>query len=534
MAITIAVLPDVDEPFIDLAQHGPLTYEITHVERVVDPPGTVNRLSPSRWLTIVPLTREPGSLPSVSVGSTGTPLVAPLPQRRVPERPRLQRPTAELYEQDPTPTSYADRVALARRWTYGFDVAAELRSGNDELCGRIIYNAPLGTREVATGTPAAPRIPGLFEALVIHDRQVAPYWPVIVTEAARRATSSSNDPSKEERFQNACARYAESVERVLNAFRASELEAAPPASSEDRFVIKDVTRGSGRLTSIQFVDHLENPAKPVPVLAGEGEPWVRIRLIDKDGRRHPGTPRERNGRLGELTTNPVGGDFVFEVGDDTPGVRRREIQIGRLDVLRQGSVWVAASVRRNDQIADKTVNRAFVYRTAEVYLQEVVVPNLRRRKTIELKPEAPLALRDALLAALAPVFAGLGDRKQPVQIRLDYESGRMVELVEAGFGSIGDEPTDAFVPEPDPKVMLAGVRVTESGASGWTVTRLADELRARLAATLTAHPIGRRTDGSRGRLVLNVTIRTADDRGPAQPLLRLERLALDLGRVTDI
>ena len=161
------------------------------------------------------------------------------------------------------------------------------------------------------------------------------------------------------------------------------------------------------------------------------------------------------------------------------------------------------------------------------------MPNLRRR-TIELRPAAPIALRDTLLGALGPVFAGLGDRSQPVQIRLDYESGRIVELVEGAFGRVGDEPTDAFGPEPDPKLMLVGLSITETGAAGWSVGRLADELRARLSATLPSDPIGRRSDGSRGRLVLNVTIRTASDRGAGQPLLRLERLALDLARVTGV
>jgi len=52
---------------------------------------------------------------------------------------------------------------------------------------------------------------------------------------------------------------------------------------------------------------------------------------------------------------------------------------------------------------------------------------------------------------------------------------------------------------------------------------------------IAAEPIGRRGSQQRGRLVLNLTVRTRDDDGGvAQPLLQLERVAVDLQMIADL
>ncbi len=530
--LALAVVPEQRDTAIDLAWAGPVAYEITHVERLVEAADDSTRLAPSHWLTIVPLSDKPGRLPAVPLGNAGE-LIAPLPLRRVPQRPQLDRPTCELYDHDPEPQTYADHVALARRWTYGFDVTAEFDPG-DEVCARLVYNAPPGSARVDTRTAGAPRIPGLFEALVVHEAQVSPYWPTIVTEAARRAgVSSATVPQPETRFSNACNRFAEAVERVLEAFRAPPSDAAPVAMPEDRFVLSDAAHNSKRRTSIRFVDHVGSGDDPWSVVAGEGRPWVRIRRIDLAGVRHDGKPSSIGGRHGGLATSPVRGTFEFDGPDDTGLVRKREVQIGRLDALRQQSVWVAASVRRNDKIAGRPANSAFVYRTAEVYLQEVMVPHLKRRRTIAFSPPRT-TLNQALLQALIPVFAGIGDRPQPVQVRLDYESGRIVDLLEIVFGEVQEMPSEAFVPQPDPKVMLAGINVVETGSSALALQDLAHALEAGLRAAIGAEPIGRQSDQERGRAVLNLTLRTADKDNVAQPLLQLERVTIDIKQVSDL
>lgn len=534
MQIAISVIPDTHREFIDLASQGPVTYELTHIEReVLGAQGSEGRLAPSHWLSIVPLLAAEGTqLPQVVLAQ---PLPAPMLGRRVPKLPELERPTVSLYDDDSPPATYNDKVRLARRWTYGFDVAAEFDS-NDEVCGRLIYNAPLGSGHVSTETPAEPRFPGLFEALVAHEHEVAPYWKTVLAESARRANLAPPiglvDP--EERFRNACNRYAESVERVIKEFTNGRTESVSPPIAEDRFVLTDkVSDSGGRQTTIEFVDHLKN-GESWHVVAGDGEPWLRIRQIKADGSRTPESSRPIGGQHGGLGRNPVGGSFEFPSDGDNGLVRRREVQVGRLDALCQQSVWVAASVRRNNKVNGRPVQASFVYRTAEIYLQELIIPNLRRRALIALELKEQLTLKDLLLLGLQPVFDGVGGVSRSVQLRADYETGQIINLIEDSFGKVVDEPGEAFAPEPDPKVMLAGLSISEKGDPDWSVARLADELSNRLKPVLIAEPIGKRSDHSRGRLVLNITISASEDGSPGQPILRLERLGLDLKNVSDI
>lgn len=525
MQLAAAVIPESKDPS---AQLGPLRYRLTHVERLVTV-AEEGRLAPSRWLTIVPLPEQ--TLPVIEVAA---PVVAPFPVRRVPRNPTLDRPVVHAYDDEPAQT-YAQQVALARRWTYGFDVGAEFLGRRtvadtgellegDEVCARLVYNAPVGSVPPALETSASPLVPGLFEALVEHEREVEPYWKTIIGEAGRRASnavSAGADP--ELRFRNACHRFANSVKKVVDVFGKVAAQAAQESVDQDRFVLTH----NGLTTRIRFVDHMADDA-PWPVLAGEGRPWLRVRQIRVGGRRPARTEALIAGPAA-----PVQADFTFEEEDDNPQWRRRQVDIGRLDALRQQTVWAAASVRRNNKIASRKVQSRFVYRTPEVFLQEQISPNLLRRRTIRFSPLSALTLHDLLMQGLSPVLDDSGDLERLIQIRVDYESGQLTQLVEATLGAVTDEPGVSFTPEPDPKLLLTSLRVG-SGAGAMDVSRLASMIEKLLLDMFKAEAVATRPDGDRGCLVLNVTIRAFEEGKPGLPVLRLERLCLDLRHVTGI
>lgn len=525
MQLAAAVIPESKDPS---AQLGPLRYRLTHVERLVTV-AEEGRLAPSRWLTIVPLPEQ--TLPVIEVAA---PVVAPFPVRRVPRNPTLDRPVVHAYDDEPTQT-YAQQVALARRWTYGFDVGAEFLGRRtvadtgellegDEVCARLVYNAPVGSVPPALETSASPLVPGLFEALVEHEREVEPYWKTIIGEAGRRASNAASAGADPElRFRNACHRFANSVKKVVDVFGKVAAQAAQESVDQDRFVLTH----NGLTTRIRFVDHMADDA-PWPVLAGEGRPWLRVRQIRVVGRRPARTEAVIAGPAA-----PVQADFTFEEDDDNPQWRSRQVDIGRLDALRQQTVWAAASVRRNNKIASRKVQSRFVYRTPEVFLQEQISPNLLRRRTIRFSPLSALTLHDLLMQGLSPVLDDSGDLERLIQIRVDYESGQLTQLVEATLGAVTDEPGVSFTPEPDPKLLLTSLRVG-SGAGAMDVSRLASMIEKLLLDMFKAEAVATRPDGDRGCLVLNVTIRAFEEGKPGLPVLRLERLCLDLRHVTGI
>ncbi|WP_430421379.1 hypothetical protein [Methylibium petroleiphilum] len=514
--LAAAVIPESKQSSVDL---GAMSFRLTHVERLVAV-AEEGRLAPSRWLTLVPL---PGQdLPIINVTAPG---VAPFPVRRVPKAPALERPVVRLYNGEPA-TTYPGQVALARRWTYGFEAAAELLGG-DELCGRLIYNAPVGSVPAALETSASPLVPGLFEALVAHEREVEPYWKTIIGEAGRRASkvhAGGADP--ELRFRNACGRFSRSVQNVVDAFLKVFAESASEAVAQDRFVLTH----EASTTNIRFIDHMLAD-QPWRVVAGEGRPWLRVRQIRSDG---PHSATTESVVAGPATEKqPVEAAFTFRQDDENREWRRRQIDVGRLDALRQQTVWAAASVRRNDKIANRKARAEFVYRTPEVFLQELISPNLLRRQTIRLSPEANLSLHQLLVQGLSPVIDDAGELTRFIQVRADYESGQLTQLVESAIGAVADEPGVSFTPEPDPKLLLAGVRVG-TGAGAVNVDTLARTIETKLVEMCKDEAIATRPDGERGCVVLNITIHTSEDDRPGLPVLRLQRLCLDLRRVTGL
>eukprot|EP01036_Dinobryon_divergens_P044410 gene44409-59261_t len=152
-------------------------------------------------------------------------------------------------------------------------------------------------------------------------------------------------------------------------------------------------------------------------------------------------------------------------------------------------------------------------------------PQLRWRETITSVPGPGTSLEKALADLLAPVFEGV-DEKYPVQIRIDYEAGAVTDLIERLV-----DPKEVFVPEPDPKVMRVGLEMNAGD-----VPAIAKELAVTVKAALAAEPIARRDGKPVGRLVVNVFVQSRPSEDPSmparQPLLRLERLVLELVNVT--
>ncbi|AJP57564.1 hypothetical protein UC34_12225 [Pandoraea vervacti] len=516
MDLAMAILPDSPDAKVVLSAAGPVSYRITHVERVVEGGGAPGKLATSRWLSIVPVKNGADanrpSLPVVDIaraghtgdtGDTGDTLEAPTPTRSNPKPPVLWAPTV-AYSGGATSTSYQEAVAMARRWRYGFDLQAEFRR-NDQFCARMIYNAPLGAQAIATQTPAQPVFPGLLERLVGFEARIAPYWPVIAAESARRVARAGT-AADQSRFNNACERFAEAVECVLSAFRTTKNLRASTDLLEDRFIIKDTATATGRKTEFSYHDHLQDDNPPPTPHAGDGKLDVQIFQMLSD--------QPQKGV--KTTLGPLSAAFEFNHTESGP-IRRR-VDIGGLDAVRLQSVWVAGSVRRNANIDD--IKRCFVYRTPEVYLQQVVVPNLVNRASIALPAISNETLAQRLERALRPVFEGqLKDC--PVQIRFDYESGRMVDLVD----SVLTPGMPDFLPEPDPKIQFAGVKVGE-GVGALGVGEFCLAASRALVDCFASEPV----DAS-GRLVVAVTLRTVD--GAGQPLLRLGRLLVPLAGVSD-
>lgn len=521
MQIALSVIPDLQSDASE-ADLGRIDYEVTHVEREVKQQAA-GELQSSRWLTLVPVAgAQP--LPSICVASGDK---APLPRRRVPAAPVWGEHTFEPYTRDTIAATYEGRVQAARRWTYGFEIEAEF-ADTDEVCGRLLYNLPAGNTSAAGEAPqsaAQPVIQGLFEQLAAHELEVVPYWNVIVSEGQRRAAGEA--PS--DVFVNACNRFAESVERVVAAFMPRVRAVAEPKVPDDRFILTDkattIDGKPGRKTTIHFADHFEG-AKPMAVLAGDGEPWLRIRRILAAGPDGDGAGIGANGQ--GINRKDVQAEFSFAgTNEKGPGRRSREVMVGRLDALRQQSVWVAASVRRNRLIGGMPLREAFVYRTPESFLHQAMAPQLLHREPILLVPTARSTLEDLITRGLRPVLDGVvAEHGAYVQLSADYESGRLTGLVEASFGSVGTDK--GFALQPDPKVILAATKVTD-GLAG--ASALAKEAAARLHRHFAGEPIGRAADGSRGRIVLNVTVSATAGNGPGQTILQLERLGLDLAQI---
>ena len=511
MQLGITVLPESQEQFVDLAARGAVSYECTHVERIIETtiPG---RLAPSRWLTLVPVSPQPAAqlrLPLIELAAKGQKLITPMPLRNVPAAPEIAAPVLAPYVGDPVAT-YEQSVAAARRWSFGFDLAAEFKPG-DQYCGRLIYNGGLGDSQVSTQTPADPLFPALFAALVGFEARTVPYWDVITQEAARRV-SGPGSAADQTRFENACARFAEAVADVVAGLQPQPALAAAPKLLEDRFIITDEKNGAGRRARIRFVDHLE-PMDPVrKPEAGEGDPSLIVTQILNSG---PNAPSK--------TTKNGPGDVTFEFSKPDAGLGRRHVEVGRLDALRLQSIWTAGSVRRNAEIDHEPAHRRFIYRTAEVYLQQVSVPNLVRRDSIVFDSRKAETLEQRLERALAPVFKGQ-DGAVPVQARFDFESGRMVQLLtDLAAGGAGPE----FYPDPDAKVQYAGLEV--GPAPAWSVASLAAKAAASLRTGFTIEPVAQT-----GRIVIAITLRTADPNKIGQPLLRLSRLIVPLEKLTDV
>lgn len=156
------------------------------------------------------------------------------------------------------------------------------------------------------------------------------------------------------------------------------------------------------------------------------------------------------------------------------------------------------------------------------------------RRSVRLPREVtgPRWPKAANLRERAAAFDNSGDlelRPGPRRLR----SGQLTQLVEAALGAFTDKPGASLTPEPDPKLLLADLPVGAK-AGGMDVARLASTIEKLLFDMFKVEAIATRSDGDRGCLVLNVTIRAFEEGKPGCRCLRFERLCLDLRFVTGI
>jgi hypothetical protein len=509
MELGIAVLPESEDESVNLAAHGPVVYECTHVERLVERSASNERPAPSRWLTLIPVLPGTGGrapLPVVTVAAAGEALEVPMPMRRLPHPPQLSSPTLAPEESDGE-TDYDKAVDAARRWSFGFHLVAEFLQG-DQFCGRLVYNGSLSDAPVKTEPSAAPVYPPLFAALVKFQARTAAYWNTIIQESGRRAAGAAA-PVQDRRFDNACERFAEAVEDVLTKFTGRDALDGPADLLEDRFIITDTAQGARRRVRLSFADHLLPGDPERAPHAGDGKPRLMIsQVVGQE-------------TIGPANPSPEWDKGIFEFTGAEGLLRRRKIEIGRLDAIRLQSVWAAGSIRRNAQLAGEPVQPCFVYRTPEIYLQQVAVPSVVRRHSIALRDLRPEPLGARLARALAPVFAGQL-KAIPVQLRFDFESGRIPDLLAAIPQGGGPD----FLPVPDPKLQIAGITIGPGG--DMTVEQLAEGAAAALLQLFAMEP-----PALSGRIVISALLRTAEA-SQGQPLLHLTRLLVPLEKVTGL
>jgi hypothetical protein len=532
MQIALPILPDLKADEVE-ANLGQIDYEVTHVEREVMSP-TPGVLGGSRWLTLVPtLPRASGPrLPTIPIARDDK---APLPRRRVPAPPTWGDTHAQAYSRDTEVKEYAEKILAARRWEYRFDIEAEFKP-SDEICGRLLYNLPAGNASAAGEAPesaAQPLFPELFDRLAEHSLEAAEYWRTIVDENKRRRAPGE---SVSDAFTEACNLFAKSVKRVMEAFTPALTESATTRQDQDRFILTDtfLKEESAHRTTIRFADHFQDNA-PQPVLAGNGLPWLRIQRV-LEGKRPPDETKGIGVDGHDLDRDNVHAEFMFEGKAEKSEVGAcREVTVGRLDVLRQQSVWVAASVRRNRLIGGHALNESFVYRTPESFLHAATSPQIVHKQAIYLAPDSPSTLEELMADGLRPIIQEVDpERGAYVQVGVNYESGRLTGLVEDAFDAIGSP--DGLGLQPDPILLIAATKVNNGEDAAMQLARVAA---ARLRSQFAAEPVGRASDHSRGRIVLNVTVSAEASKAsaaaaPGQTILQLERLVLDLGQVTDL
>ncbi|HEY0026290.1 MAG TPA: hypothetical protein VGC35_00290 [Allosphingosinicella sp.] len=511
--LAFVVLPPVDKAQgttgpseIDLTDQ--VSFQVTHVERKVGADvlqGALTPLgpqpaappAPSRWLNIIPIQGAAEPLPVIGV-SRAKRIVAPAPLRRLPKPPELKNPLLGPASATPPPAAYPDAIRNVRQWGYKFTLAG-LDAAQDDACCRLIYNAGVGDSPMpAVQTPAEPLFPDLLSPLLAFNSAIAGLWPQI--EGAAGATPPLH-------FETACHIFANLAEAVVSALSVQARLLSTGVVKEDRFILS--FNAAACVATVRFVDHLpqtgssglrglEIPLKPH---AGDGKPIISLSRGAWSAR----NAVDANYRVDFSFTNPEEGPWT--------------IGIDPLDAMRLQSIWAAASIRRNAVIDKQTVDPMFVYRTAEIFLQEALVPNLRAAQPIPLGTRPPETLAQRLEAALTPLFAGV-EGNVSVQFRLGVESVRLSAATSLSASSGGSEQDGGFIAEPDPKLQF--VQHLKEGDAATVASALA----ARVLAMVSDEPLGRSEDV---RMVLSVVTRTSN----SQPLLEILRILIPMHGIKD-
>lgn len=493
--LSFTILPPADQggriDAIDLTDQ--ILFEVTHVEREVNERGAAASMrgrrgaaapAPSRWLTFVPI-NNPQPLPVIDI-SRGLRVVAPAPLRQLPKPPALTRPEVTSASTAPLPNAYDAAVRAAKQWQFTFDLSG-IVDPTDQACCRLVYNAGVGSESLPNVQSAAqPLFPALLRPLVAFEAAMAAAWGEI------EAAAGEDIPAH---FATACNIFADCLDEVVSALASTEFARHLGTIDEDRFVLAWKTSGTA---VVAFVDHVpsSNGGKSAgsepqrPPLAGDGAPMVRLA--------YSGRVEEK-----QITGPSYRSEFSLGGAIGAPF----SISIRPLNAVRLQSIWSAASIRRNAEIDAKPLDSLFVYRTAEIFLQEALVPKLKVGSGIELGGRPSERLSQRLEAALVPIFDG-AITKIPVQMQLGLESVRLAAVANQLSG-------EGFAPQPDPKLQLVGSVGSED------VADLAERLESMINNLIANEPIGRPEDV---KLVLSTTL--LSDR--KQPLLEIARILIPL------
>ncbi|MEJ1938199.1 hypothetical protein WDZ92_49025, partial [Nostoc sp. NIES-2111] len=172
---------------------------------------------------------------------------------------------------------------------------------------------------------------------------------------------------------------------------------------------------------IAFVDHVPQSNGAVAIkaepkrkpLAGNGAPKISLDIL--------GAPTQKK---------TVNADYwtAFNLSN-LP--QKFDLSVAPMDAIELQSIWAAASIRRNALINNDEVASQFIYRTAEVYLQEALVPDVRQHRPIPMGPRPSETLAQRIEAALVPIFRPIflgSSRSVPTQLRLGLESIRLADV----------------------------------------------------------------------------------------------------------
>lgn len=136
---------------------------------------------------------------------------------------------------------------------------------------------------------------------------------------------------------------------------------------------------------------------------------------------------------GKLASCTINNPSTNEYGEYYSG---RRISIGQLNVFQFENAWPAVSIKRNQKILSKTVNKIFVYTTELVRLGESYTPLIIHEHVVELS-QYDARLDSALLKFLIDVFVYFkshNDEFPDFEMAWGFDSGQLDPFIKKDHG----------------------------------------------------------------------------------------------------